>query len=275
MPKPFEIGAIASTIPEWIVGSIGGKLSGAEGKDAITRLLSQTLAMNPGVYLTAGYEQVANVNLFTGMPIENIGDQFETNPEDRYDEYTPEMFKTAAKAMPDSFPEWSRSPKRLEHMWRATLGSVGMYVANSTDMLWRRASGSPARPKRQWRDQEWVGGAIRSFFPSSTPKPDKHVSEFYELLKITDGLSSRAQYYREQGQPEKARKIEQDNRDALRMLPLLESTKTQISQITKQKNAIIGNPVMSPEAKRRQVDILTNKRNQLAKRTYDIFQRPR
>jgi hypothetical protein len=275
MPKPFEIGAIASTIPELIVGSFGGKLSGAEGKDAIARLLTQTLAINPGVYLTMGYEQVKNENLFTGMPIENIGDQFEKNPEDRYDEYTREMFKTAAKAMPDSFPEWSRSPKRLEHMWRSVLGSVGMYVADSSDMLWRRASGSPDRPKRQWRDRALTGGAIKSFFPSSTPKTDKYVSEVYELYKIADGIAARAQYYREQKQPEKAREIEQDNRDTLRMLPQLDATRATMSQITKQKNAIIGNPVLSPEAKRRQVDILTNKRNQLAKRTYDIFQRPR
>jgi len=275
MPKPFEIGAIASTIPELIVGSFGGKLSGAEGKDAIARLLTQTLAINPGVLGTIAYEEVANVNLFTGLPIENIGDQFEKNPEERYDEYTPEMFKTGAKAMPDSFPEWARSPKRLEHMWRGMLGSVGAYVADSSDMLWRRASGSPERPKRQWRDRALSGGAIKSFFPSSTPKTDKFVSEFYELLKLTDGFSARAQYYREQKQPEKAREIEQKNRDALLMLPMLESTKTQISEITKQKNAIIGHPGMSPEAKRRQVDVLTIKRNKVAKQAYDIFHRPR
>jgi hypothetical protein len=185
------------------------------------------------------------------------------------------MFKTGAKTMPDSFPEWSRSPKRLEHMWRSVLGSVGMYVADSSDMLWRRASGSPDRPKRQWRDRALTGGAIKSFFPSSTPKTDKYVSEVYELYKIADGIAARAQYYREQKQPEKAREIEQDNRDTLRMLPQLDATRATMSEITKQKNAIIGHPGMSPEAKRRQVDVLTIKRNKVAKQAYDIFHRPR
>lgn len=259
IPKPFEVGQIFSTIPERIMEFVGktgdGKLLGRR----MLTMLADTFAMNPiPQALKPVAERAMNLNTFTGRPIISRGDEFK-QPEQQFNVFTSETIREMAEAMPDSAPEWMRSPKTLEHFVRGYFGSLGMYALTGADALTRAATDAPEEPAMQPGDL-WV---MKRFAPSSDMRETKYVAQFYELHRETTALVRQIKELQKTN-PAEARAVQAENMDLVRFAPRADSTYDVLQSIRKQEQRIYASND-DPETKRQRLAALAQRRNELTR----------
>lgn len=265
IPKPFEIGAVFSTIPERIVTWAGDKEDTKTLMGTFLRMFGNTFAFNPLPQgIKQGAEQAMNQEFFTGMPIENLGDQFQL-PEDRFSQYTAETFKQIAEAMPDNAPDWMKSPKRLQSAYRGLTGTLGTYALDVTDIFVRTATDAPEQPERHWRDAPIARNVVGRFWRSPDPRSSKQVNEFYDLYFEVDRIFKRVQRAQASGDLDRASKMVEDNRDLLRLRPAINAVRSEIESLKKAEREVFNSRTLSPEQKRESINRITERRNQLAK----------
>lgn len=268
IPKPFEVGQIFATIPERMFEFMGktgdGKLLGKR----MLSMVGDTFAMNPlPQVLKPVAERAMNLNTFTGGRIVSRGDEFKS-PEQQFGPNTSETMREVAKAMPDSAPEWMRSPKTLEHFARGYFGSLGMYALTATDALTRAAGNYPERPKVAPGDW-WV---MKRFAPSSDTRETKYVGQFYDLHNEISGLVRQMHELQKSGDVEGARKITTDNAP-LMMFASRSDSAYKTMQALRQQEQRVHNGNLSPEAKRERLAELAERRNRLARSTIEASPR--
>lgn len=261
IPKPFEVGQIFSTIPERLFEFLGktgdAKLLGKR----LLNMLSETFAMNPIPQMAKPLaERAANLNTFTGRPIISRGDEFK-QPEQQFNVFTSDTMRELAKAMPDSAPEWMRSPKTLEHFVRGYFGSIGMYALTAADAMVRAGTGAPAPPAVAPGDF-WV---MKRFAPSSDLKETKYVSQFYDLHQEIAGLVTQIKELQKTA-PAEARKVMAENAELVRFAPRAESAYKAMQSLRNQEKRIYES-AETPEEKRRRLGALAVRRNVISQQT--------
>jgi len=212
-------------------------------------------------------EQMWNKSFFGFRPIVSGGDKYKS-PEQQFSPWTSEAFREVAKAMPSSAPEWARSPKRLEHMWRGYTGTIGTYVVDMADMLVRQAGDYPNQPDFEGADGIPVlSNMKRRFNPEDGTRSNRHVGEFYKLynkvLKVEQGIRDSMA----EGDKASVDKLQEDNREILAKSVVLKQTSSNMSKLRKQQNAIYFDPIISPKEKAEKLKELNKRRNQIAGRT--------
>ena len=255
IPKPFEVGAIFSTVPERTTRILLGKDKFKTTRKQMLDMVTQTFAFDPFPQaIKPIVEQIANVNFFTDRPI--VSQRLETRMPEA--QYTPGTSGTA-RLLGDLT---GTSPVRIDHLARAYFGGVGMYVMQITGGLVDIASGRA--PKPEWRADRIpeIGGFIRNH----PMQGSKYVTEFYEMRKEARALYSTWRDYRRQGRTDAAAALVQDHRPLLRSRKALERVAKRLSKVSDRTRAIYDNETMSPAEKRRQLDQLSALRNQLAER---------
>ncbi len=268
MPKPFEVGAIFSTIPE--------RLFEQMRKDADTRLLGKrmlsmianTFSFDPTPQFVApALEVAANKSGFTGRPILSQGMQY-ASPEAQYTPYTSKTFIELADAMPDSAPAWMRSPARLEHLFNGYFGTLGGYVLLGSDYAVRQIAKSPVRPELRLQDVPVVQSFIRDGVSSN-----KQLGRVYDMSNEVDEIYSAIKKYREEGRADKAKELQEENHDKLATRKALNHATDKMSKIGSRIRKVYDNPAMTPAEKRKRIDELTEDRNKEAKVFEDRYRK--
>jgi hypothetical protein len=268
IPKPFEVGAVFSTLPERMTEAIFKRgdadlLMKSMGTTALT-----TFAFNPiPQAVVPVVEQMWNKSFFGFRPIVSGGDQHKS-PEQQFSPWTSETFREVAKAMPDSAPEWARSPKRLEAMWRGYTGTIGTYVVDMADMLTRQAGDYPNQPDFEGADGVPVlSNMKRRFNPEDGTRSNRHVGEFYKLynqvLKVEQGIRDSMA----EGDKASVDKLQEDNRELLAKSAVIKQTSSNMSKLRKEQNAIYFDKLILPKAKAKKLKELNKRRNKIAGRT--------
>lgn len=175
IPKPFELGLVAGTLPERMLGGMihaKDKERGDDSKalgDSLTRAITQTLEIGPPTLITPAIEEYANRNSFTGRPIDNEADQ-KLMPGERSSYYTSDTAQALGRAT-------GVSPKRIEHLVNGYLGGVGTAMLHGADWMVRHATGAPERPEAALRDFPVMG----SFLRGDSPAPNtRNLTRFYD-----------------------------------------------------------------------------------------------
>jgi hypothetical protein len=268
MPKPFELGLIFGTIPERSARLLFQKDTWKEFGGRMAHGASDTLAFNPIPQMFKPFiELYSNKNMFTGRPIEGMGDEGKL-PSARYNEYTSESMRLLSELMPEAL---GASPKRLEHLLQGYLGSMGMYALGASDLMVRWLSGMPSLPEQRI-DRMPI---IKAFYQQEPVMHTKYGTQFYEMLNNVNQIHSTINAYKAEGNFEKANELSIENKDKLGVRKQLTSASKQLGKLRKQVDMIYRSN-LSPELKRNKIDAIMELQNEkvsaLVKRTHPYFQ---
>ena len=100
------------------------------------------------------------------------------------------------------------------------------------------------------------------------------MTRFYKTMRELDQLVGTIKDYKRVGNMKKARELTSEGRAELRVRPRLIKIRSQLSKINASIRKVY-NSNRSPDEKRKQLDILTQKRNNKTKQAYDILMKSR
>lgn len=260
LPKPFEVGAVFSTIPERMFEQFRSDANMKLLGSRMLAMFADTFAMDPTPqFVKPALEVGRNRASFTGNQIVSQGMQY-ASPEAQYSPYTSKTFIEIADAMPDSAPAWMRSPVKLEHLFRGYMGTLGGYSLSAADYAAREITNAPARPRLRVQDVPVASSFIRDGVGSN-----KQVGRVYDMSRDVGEVYSAIQKYRKEGRMDKAAELRQDNMDKLRARLSLNKVTSSMSDISSQIKKTYDHPALTPDQKRERIDELTARRNKIAK----------
>jgi hypothetical protein len=258
IPKPFEFGAVFATLPERTY-----EAATREEKVFLSRMgsmLTDTFSFNPiPQALSPIAEQIANKNFFFDRPIVSMSLE-NLKPEMQFTHKTGAVPKMISQIMPDWAPDWMRSPVRIEHIIRGYFGSVGGYVMSASDAMSNMVSDTATKPAKKLGDYP----VFRSFFPVED-RGSKYIGRFYDMTDQAAKAYSTVRELKDQNRLDEARAQKEKYGSILKIRRRLNRVRSRLTNINNQMNKIHANRIMSAEAKRKKLDQLTRKKNEMTK----------
>lgn len=252
IPKPFEIGVMFGTIPERMVRAMGDKDTGAQFGKAVARAIGDTFALNPTPQIVKPLVEAAfNYDTFSGGPIDGPQD-LAVMAEARYDEQTSLLMRELGELS-------GFSPKQLEHLVIGYTGTIGGYVMATADGLIRAS-----RPgeSASWRADEIP--LVKAVYRGTGPaKSTQHMEEFYRMLSEVNQLKRTVDQYRSEGLDDKANELLDEQGGILKARRSLSRTQQQVRVVRNKIELIQRDRTMNAEEKRRRIDELLARRNDL------------
>jgi hypothetical protein len=273
LPKPFEIGAIFSTFPEIMTEAMLSEEPdrGSEAGAALWWTVREMLMLSPDIQAIApAYELMINENRFTEAPIIT---EWEKNldPKDRYSYRTNASLRELAQSMPEGAPEWTRSPKELEHLVKGYLGSAMDYALAASDMLFQKElNGGVASPTMRWDETPFM----KSFKREEYGRYDIYLESMYDVLEEANKIHNSINKNKKLPQtPEVQARISQlqlDNEALLFARGPTNSASNSVKKINKRISQIYADLDMTPDQKREELDRLLEERSAIAESVYDF-----
>ncbi|MFQ2035158.1 LPD38 domain-containing protein [Aeromonas veronii] len=252
IPKPFEIGVMFGTIPERMVRAMGDKDTGAQFGKAVARAIGDTFALNPTPQIVKPLVEAAfNYDTFRGTPIDSPQD-LAVKAEARYNEQTSLLMRELGELS-------GLSPKQLEHLVIGYTGTMGSYVMATADGLIRAS-----RPgeSASWRADEIP--LVKAVYRGTGPaKSTQHMEEFYRMLNEVNQLKRTVDQYRSEGLDDKANELLEEQGGILKARRSLSRTQQQVRVVRNKIELIQRDRTMSADEKRRRIDELLARRNDL------------
>jgi hypothetical protein len=268
IPRPFEVGAMGAMAERVVEQMVDDKVHGELLAERLFHTVSDTFAMNPTPQILKPAIEVAmNKSWFTGRAIENMGME-KLSPENRRTAWTSETAIGISEAMGAVIP-WDKvvlSPVQIQHLVRGYFGWVGATTLAGTDMLFRAATDSPAKPEKRWTELP----VIKAFSQSGPAKNTQYATSFYENLTKLNMAYSDINQAREHHEFEKARELYAENRNILKYRQLYTKTQKQLSALRKQMTQIMINKDTDAETKQLQMDRLMEHKNRLTERVISL-----
>lgn len=252
IPKPFEVGILFGTIPERMARAMGDKDTGAQFGKAMARAFMETFEFNPipqiAMPMTEAY---INYDFFRGGAIENSAEQ-SVLPEARYSEHTSLLMRELGQLT-------GLSPKKLEHIVVGYTGTIGGYVLAAADGLIRAAQPGESA---SWRADEIP--LVKAVYRGGGPaKSTQHMEQFYEMLGEVNELKRTVDQYRKAGMTKEAQALLDEQGGILKARKALTQTQLQVRQLRNRLDLIQRDKTLSGEEKRRRIDELLTRRNDL------------
>lgn len=258
LPKPFEIGAIMTTLPERTSRWVGGKDNTRTYVESLKRMFAGVFSFDPTPQLVKPWiDDYANKDNFSGVPIVNQQLSGLQAPA----QYTPQTSPTV-KAVAQSLPWWApdalRSPARLEHLIRGYTAQIGQYAIQTADTAFRAAGASPAAPESRYGNK-WLGAVEGTFGQGedATDPRNKYKQQLYDAQDNVDAAYKTLDTYIKQGRIEEARELMQTSKTPLAYRNAIKATVKEMSELRKIETSIYADPTMSAEQKREQLNKIT------------------
>lgn len=262
IPKPFEIGVLFGTIPERMVRALGDKDTGSQFGKAVARAIGDTFALNPTPQLVKPMVEAAfNYDSFRGGPIDGPQD-LNVRAEARYNEQTSLLMRELGELT-------GFSPKQLEHLVIGYTGTMGSYVMAAADGLIRAS-----RPgeSASWRADEIP--LVKAVYRGTGPaKSTQHMEEFYRMLNEVNQLKRTVDQYRSEGLTDKARELLEEQGGILKSRRSLSRTQQQVRVVRNKIELIQRDKTMAAEEKRRRIDEMLARRNDLVLQAVNMNRR--
>jgi len=210
IPKGFEIGQVAGTLPERIIEQFVTDQPEPVSKGFL-RFLQTTFGLSYPQIIKPALEVGVNRDFFRQRPIIGFG-QMMGAPQDQYDVWTSKVLIDIAKAMPASAPDWAKSPKKLQHLFRGYLGSAGSLALEMSNEVYEMTGNAPDAPTKQ-TSQQYL---IRDFYKGNTETPSKYLTRFYEMLDESGEVARQLKVAKEVKDPRYSSRDRQENQTDLR-----------------------------------------------------------
>jgi len=256
IPKPFEVGAIASTMVEAIADTAYGNEDAGYMWDATMATLSETFAMGPPQLFVPALELYANKSLFTGRPI--LSETMKKLPPgERFEPWTPRILQLAG--------ELGVSPKESEQVLRSTLGAIATTLFITTDAV--LLPFFPVAPEKHF----WQYPIANLFYKNTTepPKNTKYTTRFYEMGRDINEISQGISHMKATGRQIKAIEIYEKNKDKVKYKKSYIRAQKSVSKINKTIKRIMTDKNMSAEEKDKNIDKWLRVKEEKIKIMYD------
>jgi len=256
IPKPFEVGAIFSTMVEGAADTMTEDEDFLYFVDILKYVFSNAFAMNPiPQAIRPLAEQWANKSFFTGRPIESMVLQ-RLRPGERKEPWTSETTQLAGKL--------GISPKRAEALINGYLSTFGMFLLGMSDIMAQQFFEFPDKPAKRIDDYPLIGRFMRE----TPPRHSKYMTKFYEDFKEVDQLVATIKHYQRTGNFKKATELALKERKQVAKYKRMTKIRRRLSEINSRiKRTMIVK--MDPEAKRKRLDSLIALRNGLVKQIFN------
>ncbi len=268
IPKPFEQGAIATLAERVTEQMVDDQATGKLFRERLGHMLGSTFSFNPTPQILSPVLDVySNKDSFTGRNIEPISMQ-RLSPSRRVKGDTTlaaEWFSQGMESAlgPDS--SYTLSPLQVDHMIAGYFGQMGAWLVGSADVL-RYAISDTERPQNRFYEYQ----PIRRFYSNlGDPKAGKEMQLFYDALQATQRLHADLKQLREEKAMLEAADFYENNKDKLQHRRMLNRVARRLSEINSRIRRIEKDPGMSSEEKRREIDLLKVRRNQILAKVDD------
>ena len=235
IPKPFEVGAIATLAERTLEQFVDDKATGKLFRERLWSMVTQTFAFSP---VPQAFQPVldvySNKDAFTGRPIENAGmERLSPELRDRATSTAPARAISSATAMLGE--NAALSPVQVDHLIGGYLGQVGAWGAGVVDTIWRTANGE-SEPAKRWSEYQ----PIRRFYRDlGAPAPyDRYSTLFYEGLKESGRVYADVKRLQELGRMDEARELVTEKRGELSLRKALNSTQRELSSINNRMDTV-------------------------------------
>lgn len=263
IPKPFEVGAIATMGERLLEQFVDPTVGGEKLASRMAHMLTDTFAFNPIPQVVKPlYELGANENTFTGRPIEDQSMQ-RLSPSLRSRPETSRLSEGASRSMEAALDlaggkSLALSPVQIDHLIQGYTGAVGSGAVGLADTIWRRASGEEL-PARRWSEYQ----PIKRFYKDLTLEDNytRYGTDFYTALKKSDQAYADLQHLVKYGQEERAVALENKQSDELALRGTLNKVARDMGRINAEMKRIQVDKSMSGESKRIELDRLRSMRN--------------
>lgn len=264
IPIPFEVGVIFKVVPERITAYMLGNDTGQDLMQSAKRNLTSTFGIQPPQAILPVLETITNYSFFTGREIvgqgmQDIDKQFQVNPN------TTKLaqaignltsFKTATGK------SWGVSPIEIDHLISGYLGGMGMYMAESIDMIIDMNSDIPKASKRF--EQMPV---IKRF--ALDPKARGSVTAYYDLKNAVDETVRTDNYLTRTMKMDAKGEYMQDYAGLLLTKDYVNSLEKSMKEFREMKTMIQNSP-MSADDKRDALSAVIDAENSLTANIKDI-----
>ncbi len=264
IPKPFEAGIFFGSVPERLAEWTMGK----ETKGLKKTLMAGAEALVPEMiptFMRPIIESWTNYNFFMKRPIEDIGlqnlpYQLRTKP------WTSQAARWFAQNISPLFaPVVEISPIKMEHFIRNWTGGLGSnYALPVVDYLGRKFGlfEDIPRPQRELIDQMW---GIRSFFTKEpTGYRAKSVNDYFDRYAAIVQADQGWKLLWKAGKTEQLKDFLKEHPEAV-FAKIARKHFQDMTKIKQEREAIYNSKTMSPEDKKKYLDILDERILNIAK----------
>jgi hypothetical protein len=263
IPKPFEIGAIATLAEHGAELLFDDEMTGKRFRQAVLKLLGDNLSMNPIPQLVKPVLDVyANTNSFTDRPIESLGME-RLQSEYRFNDRTSMAARAAStglNAVTGLFGKEALSPVQIDHLVRGYFGWLGSFVVGAGDVLARPATGQPAHAKPDyWKVA--TGGMVSDLADA----PSRYVSQMYEQAREVEQAYGTWRVLQKEGKAEEAAEFRADNLDQISKYRRVEHVKRDETSINQQIKRVERSDLTAAE-KRLRIRVLMERKDRTARR---------
>ncbi|WP_374257891.1 LPD38 domain-containing protein [Aquabacterium sp.] len=263
IPKPFEIGAMATLAERGVELLIDDEMTGPRFRQQILTLLSDNLSMNLIPQLVKPMLDVyANKDSFSGRPIETMGME-RLLPQYRYNDRTSMLARGASSVLngvAGTVGGSGPSPVQIDHMIRGYFGWLGSFVVGTSDILARPATGQADRSAPDyWKTA--TGGLVSKLDGSAS----RYVSQMYEQSKAIEQAYGTWRALLKEGRVDEAAAFREDHADQIAANGMATNFKTAQSNMNNQIRVIERSTAMSASEKRDAINAIRDRQDQVAR----------
>jgi hypothetical protein len=270
IPKPFEIGFVAGTMPErmwraWVTETQPSE----KVKWALMHGIKETLNINiyPQIILPIA-ELKANRHFYFDQPIESEHERKNVIPKERYNQYTSETAIMLASGLDNPLTRWlEMSPKQVQHLWNGYTGTMGAYLLAATDMLATNPLGNFPTPEEiQLEDIP----AIKSLYKGQRKRTTQWQVDVYDRIQEVNQIYGTLKKYREEavetGDKTKYTEFKAKHYDKLKARKTLVRAQKNFSKLRKLRERILKDDSLTGAQKYQQSQAIQVRINALAKK---------
>jgi hypothetical protein len=262
IPKPFEIGSIATLGERGIEFAFNPEMTGHRYGQIVRDLLLDNLSMNPIPQAVKPILDVyANTDSFTGRPIENLAQQ-KVDPDQRYAASTSMIARgasTAGNAVTGAVGVKFLSPVQIDHLLQGYFGWLGAFTVGAADMALRPITGQPSRPSA-----DLFKVATQGMVADPSSASSYYVTSLYDQAKIMDQAYATYHLLVKEGKTAEAAEYLQDHRAEIAGHKAVDKVKAGEAKYGEMIR-LIERSDMSPEEKRAGIDRIREAQDRLAR----------
>jgi N12 class adenine-specific DNA methylase len=277
IPKPFEFGALFSTLPEAILNWASKENGGKDMATIAAMTFLNTFGFNPIPQAVKPLlEVVTNWDFFRGRPLEGMSDK-RLAPNLRIDPTTSSSARAIGQVTGQMGP-FSLSPIQVQHLLEGYGGVWGAMLLAGTDAIAGAGGVLPAKPTGALGSVPVVSTLAENVVGRFIKRADvdyvnRWIGDLYEMKRKADEVYNSARYLRTEGDAEGARELMTENRGLMAMRSTLSKTTDRLSDITKAINRIRADTSLTGPQMRDKLDPLVKQRNALAQRVRELAER--
>lgn len=255
IPIPFELGIIGKVVPERIIRSLAGNTDQPDNWKSGWRHLTGTLAVQLPQAMMPLVETMTNHDFYSGRPIVPY-----------WAERTEAITADATTASPVALAASNQlsnmnidyDPRKIDHLIRGYLGTVGSYALLATDGVMRNYLELPA-PADKRADQHPVLSRFLQERAGTGP-----TEAFYTLANEVDVFTKTLAALDKQGRPDDWYKRAKKNEGLLDVADDVKLISKELAELRKLRREIDNDKVMSSQDKKERFIQIQEMMNEIA-----------